>query len=58
MEKRLDLVYKLNDVLSNINYCDKRIADLYISAHQREITSKARLYWIRLFNRTLEQLKY
>ena len=70
--KRIDLIENLEQMLYNINHVEKQINmkiedTTYYKTfgkghkkfkHNKEIRTKALAFWIRKFNRTLEQLKY
>ncbi len=70
--KRIELIEQLEQIQSNIEAVDRQVNNkiedtpFYIIfgegpksyEHDKEIRTKALAFWIRKFNRTLNQLKY
>ena len=72
MKKRIELIEDLEQILYNINTVEKQANQKIEDStyykffgqgakefeHDKEIRTKALAYWIRRFNRTLNELKY
>jgi len=69
--KRLELIEQLEAIQSNIEIVEKQLNEklkdnnyyIFFSTekrfnHLKEIRTKAYAFWVRKFNRTLNQLKY